>query len=109
MPPYPYPILDYDIKLTTFYLQLMSGGFMNSVYKIYNKNNPEEAIVVRVFTSGTEVIKDGAKTQILGMRIAEAGGCGTEVIASFDNGIIYEFTPGETLTPEKYDSNEHRR
>jgi len=90
-------------------IQLMSGGFMNSVYKIYNKNNPEEAIVVRVFTSGTEAIKDAAETQLLGMRIAEAGGCGAEVIASFENGIIYEFAQGETLAPEKYDSNEYRR
>ena len=43
------------------------------------------------------------------MRIAEAGGCGAEVLASFDNGIIFAYTPGEPLDPAKYDSNEIRR
>ena len=87
----------------------MSGGFLNSVFKVWNQSDQSDPIVVRVFTTGTDTIQDAAKTQLLGMRIAEAGGCGAEVIASFENGIIYEFTPGETLTPEKYDSNEHRR
>ena len=87
----------------------MTGGFLNSVFKVWNISDPFDPIVVRVFTTSTEAIQDAAKTQLLGMRIAEAGGCGAEVIASLDNGIIYAYTQGETLDPVKYDSNEIRR
>ena len=90
-------------------IQLMAGGFLNSVFKVWNRSDQSEPIVVRVFTTGTDTIQDAAKTQLLGMRIAEAGGCGAEVIASLDNGIIYAYTQGETLDPVKYDSNEIRR
>ena len=87
----------------------MTGGFLNLVFKVWNRSDQSDPIIVRVFTNSTETIQDATKNQLLGMRIAEAGGCGPEVIASFGNGIIYAYTHGDTLDPAKYDSNEIRR
>ena len=43
------------------------------------------------------------------MRAAAEAGCGAEVLASFTNGVVYRFTPGEVLDPSKYDNENVRK
>ena len=48
-------------------------------------------------------------TQLVVMRAAAEAGCGSQVLASFTNGIIYKYFPGEPLNPAKYDNKDIRR
>ena len=41
------------------------------------------------------------------MRIAEAGGVGAPVLATFNNGIVYGYTPGETINPDVIPHTDH--
>ena len=89
----------------------MSGGFLNSVFKVWHKSDPDgdDVFVIRVFTDNTSYLMVTTQTQVVCMRAAHAGGCGQEVMASFTNGIIYRFSHGELLNPAVIDDMTIRR
>ena len=73
----------------------MAGGYGNNVYKVCCS---KRTVVVRVFPA-TITIYVNTRNVVVAMRAAELGGQGVEVIASFNNGIIYAFQTGELTNP----------
>ena len=70
---------------------------MNSVYRV---SNSKIDVIVRVFTSATHKAFDAMASQVVvGMRAAHLGGIGADVLASFNNGIVYTFQEGEQINP----------
>ena len=94
-----------------FYYQPLKGGVQTAVYKCWTgEDEDSHAILVKVFT---KLMRDGLGLKpeevVACMRAAHAGASASEVLASFNNGVIYRFIPGEILTAAKYDSEEIRR
>ena len=75
---------------------------------MFDDTKDEDAVIVRIYTENTKDLVDTGM-MIYTMRAAAEAGCGAEVLASFTNGLVYRFTPGETINPTKYDREEVRR
>ena len=58
-----------------------------------------EMILVRVYGHNSELMID-RKSEIRNMRLLHANDCGSELHASFKNGLAYQFLPGTTLDLE---------
>ena len=58
-----------------------------------------EMILVRVYGHNSELMID-RKSEIRNMRLLHANDCGSELYASFKNGLAYQFLPGATLDLE---------
>ena len=61
--------------------------------------NRDDMVLVRVYGLNTEVIID-RDAEIRNMRLFHSAGCGPALLATFANGIAYEFVPGDILTVE---------
>ena len=86
---------------------MLSGGFINSVFKVtYSTPCSKKGVVIRVFTSNTDLLTV-ANEVVVSMRAAQLGGVGAEIIASFTNGIIYSFQVGEPLDPTNPKMDKH--
>ena len=56
-------------------------------------------ILIRVYGHNSELMID-RKSEIRNMTLLHANDCGSELYASFQNGLAYQFLPGSTLTME---------
>ena len=86
-----------NIIINTF--QVLSGGLINTVYKVTNVTR-SESLIVRVFTESTHILTY-VKDVLFAMRAAERDGVGAAVYSSFGNGLVYQYQPGEILYPDK--------
>ena len=66
------------------------------------------ALVLKIFGGGLRVREDPSSFVTV-MRVAAAGGIGAHVHAEFNNGVVYDFTPGDTCNPDVIPHNEHLR
>ena len=75
-----------------------SEGFINVMCCYYQRsdNKRQDALVVRLFglEVGTLLTRD---KEFLNLQIAHAAGCFPAILASFKNGLIYQYEPGRTL------------
>ena len=54
-------------------------------------------ILVRVYGHNSELMID-RQSEIRNMKLLHANGCGSELYATFQNGLAYEYLHGSTLT-----------
>ena len=66
-----------------------------------------EAVIVRMYTEKSHTMNVDIGSLGAVMKLAAAGGVATLVLAEFNNGIVYEYTTGEPLDPDKYVHNQH--
>lgn len=59
----------------------------------------EEMILIRVYGHNSELMIDRL-SEIRNMKLLHANDCGSELFASFQNGLAYQFLPGTMLTME---------
>ena len=59
----------------------------------------EEMILIRVYGHNSELMID-RRSEIRNMMLLHANDCGSELYASFQNGLAYQFLAGSTLTME---------
>ena len=59
----------------------------------------EEMILIRVYGHNSELMIDRL-SEIRNMKLLHANDCGSELYASFQNGLAYQFLPGSMLTME---------
>ncbi|KAF8794050.1 Ethanolamine kinase 1 like protein [Argiope bruennichi] len=85
-----------DWKPDDIGFELLTGGFTNHLVKCYLKNNPDEAVLIRIYGENTELIID-RDLEVRNLQImCEAGFC-APLHCLFTNGLCYDFTPGEVL------------
>ena len=88
---------------------MLASGHINAVLKVMPRSGTDEdAVVVKVFCPATKVRPRWDTLEIV-MRIAEAGGVGAKVLATFNNGIVYTFTPGDITDPDVIPHDAHIR
>lgn len=83
-----------DLKFKIF-----TDGISNKLVGVYVGQTKEDMVLIRVYGCNTELIID-RQAEIRNMTVLYGAGCGSQLYATFKNGLAYEFIPGETLTIE---------
>ena len=89
-------------------LQKLSGGFTNTIIKVSPRDgSDEDAVIVRIHTVGSGLVREDLGSLATVMRVVADGGEGPPVLAEFNNGLVYGFTPGDMAYPEIYPHTGH--
>ncbi|KAF8786911.1 ethanolamine kinase 1-like [Argiope bruennichi] len=76
--------------------ELFKDGITNRLVKCYLKDNPDQALLIRVYGEKTELFID-RNLEVRNMQMmCEAGLC-APLHCAFANGLCYGFSPGEVL------------
>lgn len=76
--------------------ELFKDGITNHLVKCYLKDNPDQALLIRVYGENTELFID-RDLEVRNMQMmCEAGLC-APLYCAFSNGLCYGFSPGEVL------------
>ncbi|GBM90567.1 Ethanolamine kinase 1 [Araneus ventricosus] len=76
--------------------ELFKDGITNHLVKCYLKDNPDQALLIRVYGEKTELFID-RDLEVRNMQMmCEAGLC-APLYCAFNNGLCYGFSPGEVL------------
>ena len=75
-------------------------GLLNNMACFYQKWDEDlsDGLVVRVY--GSSEVQWSRETEILAMQIAHGVGCFPQLLATFQNGLVYPYTPGRMATFE---------
>lgn len=74
-----------------------TDGITNKLVGAWLGEDKTDTVLVRVYGEGTERIID-RKAEVENMLRLQDIGCGSKLYASFNNGLCYEFIPGEILS-----------
>ena len=86
---------------------MMDAGHINAALKVMPESgSDEEAVITRVVCPNSQ-IRPTQDTLAIVMRIADLGGLGANVLATFNNGIVYTFTVGKMTHPETIPHDKH--
>ena len=81
---------------------------INTILKVTpDGSTDEEAVIVRVFTERTTMFRDDPHSVVYIMELAAESSIGAPVLAEFNNGLVYKFTPGEMAIPEMIPHDQH--
>jgi len=79
--------------------RVFSGGISNVLVGYYLQGDRDDCVLVRVYGHNTDLLVD-RKAEIRNMRAFHAQGIGPALLATFANGIAYEYVAGEMFTYE---------
>ena len=83
-------------------LQALSGGHISALLKVWSASEGEKtALILKIFGRNF-VIREDRDSMCTIMRVAAAGGIGAHVHAEFNNGLVYDYLPGELCNPDVY-------
>ncbi len=86
-----------------FSLQVMEGSVMNKLYHVANeKDSSQRPLVVRINGSIAEQYDLDRTQEVDIMRRLLGKNLVPDLIASFQNGIIYEYIPGDKMTKSEF-------
>ena len=76
--------------------QLIKGGYLNTMVSCGLQGNMKHSddLAVRVFGEGIASLLNRDK-EVMGLQLAHAAGCGTPLVAIFDNGLVVGKAPGQ--------------
>ena len=74
-------------------------GYVNSMTCFYQKTDDKrnDALVARVYGIEGQDMPVEREKELLTMQVAHAAGCFTAIVATFKNGVIYEYEPGRIV------------
>ena len=79
-----------------FKFKIFTDGISNKLIGIYVQDK-SEMVLVRVYGAKTELIID-RQAEIRNMLVLNKAGCGCQLYAKFNNGLAYEYLPGDIHT-----------
>lgn len=79
--------------------KLFTDGLTNQLIGNYRNPDKSDMVLVRVYGEATEQFIDRA-AEVRNMQIVADAGLGSNVLATFENGICYEFARGDVLNLE---------
>lgn len=89
---FPFSLKDESrIKIKRF-----AEGLANLVVGVYNQDNPEEIVMVRVYGEATSALVD-RKRELEALVLLSSVGLSNKLYATFDNGFCYEYLNGRVL------------
>ena len=77
-------------------IKRFTEGLSNLVVGVYNQDNPEEIVMVRVYGEATSALVD-RKRELDTMVLLSSVGLSNKLYATFDNGFCYEYLNGRVL------------
>jgi len=78
-------------------LKVFDNGITNKMFGFYLKDKSEETVLIRINGSGTETFLDRS-AEVESFHLLHEHNCAPELYCSFNNGLCYQFIPGDTLT-----------
>lgn len=87
----------WDAKLVQ--TKLFTDGTTNKLIGCFVEEEPDDVVLVRVYGNRTELIVD-RDNELRSFQVLHANGCAPRIYCSFQNGICYEFMPGDALGPQ---------
>ena len=71
------------------------GGCINTMYCCHTAQDEDrnDALIVRIYCGNMAEVVDRNK-EFLSIQVAQAAGCHAPIYASFNNGVVYKYTPG---------------
>ena len=71
------------------------GGCFNTIYCCHKTRDKgrNDAFIVRIYCGNMAEVVDRNK-EFLSIQVAQAAGCHAPIYASFNNGVVYKYTPG---------------
>ncbi|XP_035215187.1 ethanolamine kinase 1-like isoform X1 [Stegodyphus dumicola] len=76
--------------------ELFKDGITNHLVKCYMKDNPDNAVLIRVYGEKTELFID-RDLEVRNMQMMCDAGLCAPLYCAFTNGLCYGFSPGEVL------------
>lgn len=87
-----------DWNLENIRYKLFTDGITNKLVGLFNDSHPEDdGVLVRVYGKNTEQIID-RKAEFENFKFLYRAGLAPDLYATFDNGMVYKYIKGETLT-----------
>lgn len=79
-----------------FCMQLFKDGITNHLVKCYLKDDPDNAVLIRVYGEKTELFID-RDLEVRNMQMLYDAGLSEPLYCAFSNGLCYGYFPGEVL------------
>ncbi|XP_070569903.1 ethanolamine kinase 1-like [Ptychodera flava] len=76
--------------------KVFTGGIMNKLFGCYLPENTRDIVLVRIYGHKSELTMDRAN-EIEILQVLFKAKCGPELYCCFNNGICYQYIPGETI------------
>lgn len=87
---------DWDLEKIRY--KLFTDGITNKLIGLFDDSRPEnDGVLVRVYGKNTEKIID-RKAEFENFKFLYRAGIAPDLYATFDNGMVYKYIKGETLT-----------
>ncbi|XP_075235260.1 ethanolamine kinase 1 isoform X2 [Lycorma delicatula] len=77
--------------------KLFTDGITNKLVGCFNSAYSEDVVLVRVYGQNTDLLID-RKAETRNFKLLQDVGYAPQLYATFQNGLVYEFVPGEVLT-----------
>lgn len=92
-------------NIFTFSFQIFTDGITNQLLGCFNCQNEGDVVLVRVYGCNTDLLID-REAETKNIKFLHSVGLGPTLYATFENGLVYEYLPGEVLTPKTCCSEE---
>lgn len=78
-------------------VKTFTDGITNRLVGCFLSENPDDVLLIRIYGEKTELFID-RKIEIRNMKLMNGAGLSPPLLASFNNGICYGFTPGSVIS-----------
>ncbi|XP_022198571.1 ethanolamine kinase 1 [Nilaparvata lugens] len=85
----------WNLEHSTF--KLFTDGITNKLVGCFNSKDVDDVVLVRVYGQNTDLLID-RKAETRNFILLQDFGYAPQLYATFHNGLVYEFVPGEVLT-----------
>ena len=96
------------ILTISLFIQKMGADLIIRIIKVFTTDGEDEdALIVRIHTQKSSLLRENLSSYVTVMRLAAAGGVSAPVLAEFNNGLVYTFTQGVMVLHELQPQNAH--
>lgn len=88
-----------DLGVENWNMEPLVGGTTNTIVKCWLEESDDEAVLVRIYGCGSDLLID-RRDEMENMEFLSRAGLGGGVMARFHNGLVYQFVAGEPVTRE---------
>ncbi|XP_046665616.1 ethanolamine kinase 1 [Homalodisca vitripennis] len=86
-------------RVNTVGFKIFTDGITNNLIGCFNPECPTDVILVRVYGQNTDLLID-RKAETETIKVLQGVGFAPPLFATFNNGLAYQYIPGEVLTVE---------
>lgn len=80
-------------------MQVFTDGITNKLLGCFNAREEDDVILIRVYGNKTDLLID-RKAETQNIKLLHEAGLAPKLFATFNNGLVYQYVPGDVLTTE---------